>query len=414
MAGVVVTGNNYYGWLQARRLYPGAIGAAITQRITAPQSTHSGKKSGRKTKEYRKGRKKGTKKGGKKGTVNDPIASDGSGSTCTAVWELGNFPFTHVKRVPVIYVGALSAKSALDLQQLFNLPTVVQVRLMSTTVEPKHFLDMFQRCSPAMKHLDLYFSVHAPLPALPIRHTPKVSALTTLSVQSFRPITLDRQLLLVLHPFTFTNLRALNISASPVEWLDLAPAMKALEILGIHNMVPIRHGFAVPYLTGRHLVAVHLACRSLRQAPAALYDGRHSPMPFQRLKGDSDDEYIPPTPKRRRRGLKLGSESADDGVHVPPVAVVGRGMRPRGSDLPADQSQRSPPACRQHTSEAQPTSCLNTIPSTPIDRKKPQNGMVVVTACNGAREEESQGDDFKDLDEYLQSLGRFVVEPEHL
>ncbi|KAJ7604704.1 hypothetical protein DFH06DRAFT_1386864 [Mycena polygramma] len=146
------------------------------------------------------------------------IASDGSGSTCTAVWELCNFP---------------SSGST----QLFNLPTVVHwVRLMSTTVEPKHFPDMFQRCSPAMKHLDLYFSGHAPLPALLIPYTSRVAALTTLLVQSFRPITLNRQLLLVLHPFTFTNLRALNISASPVEWLDLAPAMKALEILGIYNM----------------------------------------------------------------------------------------------------------------------------------------------------------------------------------
>ncbi|KAJ7604726.1 hypothetical protein DFH06DRAFT_1253895 [Mycena polygramma] len=107
---------------------------------------------------------------------------------------------------------------------------------MSTTVEPRHFPDMFQRCSPAIKHLDLYFSGRAPLPALPIRHTPKVAALTTLSVQSIRPMMLDRHLLFVLHPFTLTNLRALNISASPIEWHDLAPAMKALEILGIYNM----------------------------------------------------------------------------------------------------------------------------------------------------------------------------------
>ncbi|KAJ7654044.1 hypothetical protein DFH06DRAFT_1474666 [Mycena polygramma] len=154
------------------------------------------------------------------------IASDGSGSTCAAVWELGGFPFMHLKRV----------HSALALQQLLNLPTVVEVRLMSTTVEPKNFLDIFQRCSPAIKHLDLYFSGRTPLPVLPLSRTSKVATLTTLSVQSFRPIIFDRHLLFVLHPFTLANLRALRISASPIEWLDLAPAMKALEILGIYNM----------------------------------------------------------------------------------------------------------------------------------------------------------------------------------
>ncbi|KAJ7619014.1 hypothetical protein DFH06DRAFT_1236064 [Mycena polygramma] len=77
-----------------------------------------------------------------------------------------------------------------------------------------------------------------------------------------------------------------------------------------------------------------------------------------------------------------------------------------------DQSSRS--AGRQHTSEHHTTPRPNTIPDTTIHSKKPQKGFVVATGCTQATEEEGLGDSFKDLDEYLQSLCQFVVEPENL
>ncbi|KAJ7603858.1 hypothetical protein DFH06DRAFT_1255858 [Mycena polygramma] len=77
-----------------------------------------------------------------------------------------------------------------------------------------------------------------------------------------------------------------------------------------------------------------------------------------------------------------------------------------------DQSSRS--AGRQHISEHHTTLLPNTVPNTTIHGKKPQKGLVVATGCTEATEEEGLGDSFKDLDEYLQSLCQFVVEPEHL
>ncbi|KAJ6465594.1 hypothetical protein C8R47DRAFT_1201508 [Mycena vitilis] len=149
-------------------------------------------------------------------------------------------------------------------------------------------------------------------------------------------------------------------------------------------------------------------------------------MPFQRLKDDSDDEYVPPTPKRRRREHKSGSESTStsDGVHTSPMAALGRVMSSLGSNTPtAFAESRQPPCtttgsqssvhrfsapekhqqsryvCRQHTSNPCPSSCLNTISNTRERSQKPLDGVAAVTGCTQATEAESVGDDFKDLDD---------------
>ncbi|KAJ7662590.1 hypothetical protein DFH06DRAFT_1296232 [Mycena polygramma] len=163
------------------------------------------------------------------------VLSNGSRSICTAVWELCNFPFTHVDRVQAVCIGANSTTSAMALQQLFSLPTIAHIELLTTAVEPDHFFGTFQRCSPAMKHLDLWFS-RAPLPVLSTPHNPQLITLETLSVQAFANLTLDRWLLSLLHPFTLSTVRALLIIAGPIVWPDLAPAMNNIGTLSIDGM----------------------------------------------------------------------------------------------------------------------------------------------------------------------------------
>ncbi|KAJ6513663.1 hypothetical protein C8R47DRAFT_1091567 [Mycena vitilis] len=167
--------------------------------------------------------------------LNLPISS---GQTDSAVWDLCNFPFTHVKRFEGIYAEELSARSLLALQLLFSLAPLVHVRLFLIEVEPEnfHLPVIFQRCSPAMKHLKLWLLGIRAFVSFPICYTPKIVTLTTLSVRSFTPLSLDRQLFHFLRPFTLSCLRALSLFAGSVEWLDFAPEMNGLEILSIDGV----------------------------------------------------------------------------------------------------------------------------------------------------------------------------------
>ncbi|KAJ7662557.1 hypothetical protein DFH06DRAFT_1396626 [Mycena polygramma] len=120
------------------------------------------------------------------------------------VSEVCDFPFTHLEWVWCTYVGDLSAQNAVALRQLFGLPTLRHVK-----------------CK---------------LPASPDHHhIPKPIVLASLSVQNFTTLTLNRRLLLLMQPFTVSNLKALSIMAGSVEWPDVAPAMDTLEILEIHS-----------------------------------------------------------------------------------------------------------------------------------------------------------------------------------
>ncbi|KAJ7504645.1 hypothetical protein B0H11DRAFT_1905261 [Mycena galericulata] len=153
-------------------------------------------------------------------------------------------------------------------------------------------------------------------------------------------------------------------------------------------------------------------------------------MGFQRLKDESDDDYVPPKPKWRRRESTVGSGSPAGSVGV---ATLGQCTPPQGSTstvvshaasgshrTPKTSRRPRPPverlvlhvapekamstssACGRLTNEDLPASCFNANPGTPFNDKTLPKMMVAGTGNTNPTENEGQGDDFLDLDEYFQ------------
>ncbi|KAJ6556505.1 hypothetical protein DFH09DRAFT_1164665, partial [Mycena vulgaris] len=65
-----------------------------------------------------------------------------------------NFPFTHLKEV-CIHDLDLSRPFVIALQQLFSLPSLRFVSLECCYVDPSTFMQIWDRCAPGLKHLEL-------------------------------------------------------------------------------------------------------------------------------------------------------------------------------------------------------------------------------------------------------------------
>ncbi|KAJ7495400.1 hypothetical protein FB451DRAFT_365902 [Mycena latifolia] len=104
------------------------------------------------------------------------------------------FPFTHLNGVLCSGIR-LSPASAIALQQLFTLPSLRSVEIACRVDQPSTFLQIWDRCSSSIKHLDLT-CYHRPIAALKgvhhwMNHTLcpfNLSDMTSLSLVSYTEV----------------------------------------------------------------------------------------------------------------------------------------------------------------------------------------------------------------------------------
>ncbi|KAJ7912733.1 hypothetical protein B0H13DRAFT_2006338 [Mycena leptocephala] len=146
--------------------------------------------------------------------------------------KLCNFPFTHLEHVQTVLRGEFTLEAALAFRQLFSLPTLRSVNLEGTkSPESTTFVKIFERCSPAVRKLELDFFGDPPFSA--VSETPAAPIpLASLMIATFGAI--NRPFLPGLHPFSTSNLKAFKIESSyEIVWHELEPAIKTIEILSI-------------------------------------------------------------------------------------------------------------------------------------------------------------------------------------
>ncbi|KAJ7255481.1 hypothetical protein B0H12DRAFT_1218807 [Mycena haematopus] len=149
-------------------------------------------------------------------------------------------------------------------------------------------------------------------------------------------------------------------------------------------------------------------------------------MVFKRLRDDYDVEYVPPTPKRRRRRAKTELRTADDGVRMVTTAPMPVAPSRDGCTIAAGPPQAGPssegttmeirprtePNClltyTQLTCGCSSPACPNTSANTPFYCEEFLKVIEPKTT-----EEERQGDSFKDLDDYFRSVFQFEALPDY-
>ncbi|KAJ7617656.1 hypothetical protein DFH06DRAFT_1237589 [Mycena polygramma] len=162
-----------------------------------------------------------------------------TGQQDSVLLQICNFPFTHLAEVATVYVGkTLPIPRVLAFQQLLSLPTVRELKLKflprNPPVDPQALGKILERCSPALRILDLCLSL--PMASAPSHaHSGAARiALTSLKIHN-RGHAIDQRLGSLLHPVTLSNLKALWIAApsQPIHWPELIPLVNAIEILRI-------------------------------------------------------------------------------------------------------------------------------------------------------------------------------------
>ncbi|KAJ6534123.1 hypothetical protein B0H19DRAFT_1271865 [Mycena capillaripes] len=147
-----------------------------------------------------------------------------------------NFPFTHLEYVEGAFFGIMRKKHALDLQQLFSLSAVRQVKLRppGSSLEPEIFPRIFERSSPALSHLEL--RLNGSISSLPVNDARVGTPIALVSLRLELQGTLDHRLLPFLRPFDISHLKALylnGIRIDSINWPELASAMTGLEVLSL-------------------------------------------------------------------------------------------------------------------------------------------------------------------------------------
>ncbi|KAJ6568090.1 hypothetical protein DFH09DRAFT_1155741 [Mycena vulgaris] len=141
------------------------------------------------------------------------------------------FPFTHLEEAYTSYFDLFPA-SAIAIQQLFSLPTLRRVGLGCQFPQPEIFLQIWERCSPSIRHLELRSCRTQP------------SEFEPTSGHSSTPIRLESAQLTALPgirdwvhhplcPFDFSELRELLIFkyTEILSWPTFAPALRTIRVL---------------------------------------------------------------------------------------------------------------------------------------------------------------------------------------
>ncbi|KAJ7433985.1 hypothetical protein FB451DRAFT_304984 [Mycena latifolia] len=149
--------------------------------------------------------------------------------TFSAVCE---FPFTHL-RYACIYHTNSDLPVGLALQQLLSLPTLRRVEIVATFPQPSTFRQIWDRCSPSIKHLELSCAVYPPEAVQSIAH-PRSRSIAFESLKIGPIKYLSNWLLDDLCPLNLSRLRVLSIvpaHGAEFWWLKFAPTFQTLEVL---------------------------------------------------------------------------------------------------------------------------------------------------------------------------------------
>ncbi|KAJ6525920.1 hypothetical protein DFH09DRAFT_1095478 [Mycena vulgaris] len=158
-----------------------------------------------------------------------PMSTDTLSTICT-------FPFTHLKEIRISPV-ILSHSIAIALQQLFGLPTLRFVRLHCSFNSPSTLIEIWDRCPPGLKHLELgcshlssQTSTEAFHPTPPRRPAPiRLDSLRIMAPVMGLRDWMDHPLC----PFDFSGLRVVSISdrIEVLRWSKIIPALRTVEVL---------------------------------------------------------------------------------------------------------------------------------------------------------------------------------------
>ncbi|KAJ7488358.1 hypothetical protein FB451DRAFT_1553763 [Mycena latifolia] len=157
--------------------------------------------------------------------------------TLTAVCT---FPFTRLRELSIFEFMSWPA-AQIALQQLFSLSTLRRARIMCTFHHPSAVQQIFERCAPGLKHLELqccqFLSSLSP-PSLHRSPTPiRLESFKITSVPSAmladRPLPLRDWLTHNFLPFDFSGLKILSIptNAEIIQWPNLAPVLRRIKVL---------------------------------------------------------------------------------------------------------------------------------------------------------------------------------------
>ncbi|KAJ6607633.1 hypothetical protein B0H10DRAFT_1956074 [Mycena sp. CBHHK59/15] len=157
--------------------------------------------------------------------------------TQTTVKRICNLPFTDLNSVTLFMEESISGPEALELQQLFSLPSLRYVRLRTDITDPSTFAEIWIRCSASIQHLDLTasFANFAPAPPPSLRRNPTRLASLRLMFLGGRQCNQEELYFWALHPFDLSHLKALSahheggvlwsaFAAAKIQYLDLDTA----------------------------------------------------------------------------------------------------------------------------------------------------------------------------------------------
>ncbi|KAJ6587631.1 hypothetical protein DFH09DRAFT_1274498 [Mycena vulgaris] len=142
-----------------------------------------------------------------------------------------NFHFTHLKEAYTPNF-TLSWPLALGIRQLFSLPSLRLVGITCRFAEWATFLQIWERCAPDIKHLDLTCHQIAPQILVPILQSPstpiRLEALRITAVEGLRDWVHHP-----LWPFDLSGLKVLSIFiyTEVLRWPEIAPALGMIQVL---------------------------------------------------------------------------------------------------------------------------------------------------------------------------------------
>ncbi|KAF7342280.1 hypothetical protein MVEN_01816100 [Mycena venus] len=135
--------------------------------------------------------------------------------------KIFNLGFTYLESVSIQVIHHLSDSLAIALQPLFGVPSISTVKLHTPVVHLSTFIQIWESCSPAIRHLDLSARLrNSPHPGAVQDHLLDTSErqaspipLQSLRISFSRSHIYDKQTFIsrALYPFDVSHLTALNV-----------------------------------------------------------------------------------------------------------------------------------------------------------------------------------------------------------
>ncbi|KAJ7442020.1 hypothetical protein FB451DRAFT_1298111, partial [Mycena latifolia] len=148
------------------------------------------------------------------------------------VFEICEIPFTHLHHVSARHTNT-PLPVELPIPQLLGLPTLTRVKIVAQFRDPSSFLRLWERCSPNLRHLDLYCFQRSDQDVLPVpaQRCPPI-ALESLRIRSIKYI--GNWLADALCPLEISQLKVFSIIhglEDVLQWPRFAPALRTIQVL---------------------------------------------------------------------------------------------------------------------------------------------------------------------------------------